>query len=239
MFSQQLLPSSCCGQRTSVSAQRSVPPSSINASSRAHGNSRACHQRQSRSSVSIYAHASQQDDGNQPSSSSSSSAGRQIASQAVNASMAGVSVTAALGTLLTSFGGNGGSGSGGDGGDGGRNWGSGGSQGPLYDTADAVQADEDDDDTDALSELPTEEQKAPETEHGVDGKELITSEYPEELWEEAGPDNRIGNKKCVEIVVEGWPEAGALPRLVSCCAVEGSATPLPMRVAVPNIAAVK
>lgn len=217
MLKQHVLPSSSSAHRARAAPQPAGRPqlSSV---------------RRTRVPLAVVAQASRPDDSSEPCSSSSgasSSTGRQIANQAVQASVAGASVTAVISSLLTSFGGPGGPGSGGSGGDGGdgggSHWGSE-PHGPLCDLAEAAAAvAEDEEDEEDLSELPTEEQKVAATEHGVDGKELITSEYPEELWEQAGPDNRIGNKKCVEVVIEGWPEAGALPKLVSSLLQSSSA----------------
>ena len=104
-------------------------------------------------------------------------------------------------------GGSGGSnkaGGGGGGGDGGG--GSGFNQQRLFDLA----ADEKKDKTESEEEQE-ESEPAPAEKEGDDAwKELVT---PSDQVEEV-PGQRSGTNRCVEIIIEGWPEVGALPRLV-------------------------
>lgn len=97
----------------------------------------------------------------------------------------------------------GGSGGGGDGG------GSGGfGQQALYDLAadDKKKSEEESID----EESPEEEPKGKDKVADENWKELLTpSDQQEEL-----PGQRTGTNRCVEISVEGWPEVGALPKLV-------------------------
>ena len=101
-----------------------------------------------------------------------------------------------------------GGGSGGWGGNGGGGGGGGGGGAPgagqqqLYDLA------ADDEQQEASS--PSEEPQEAEEEKGRNWKDLIT---PSE--EAEGPEGqRSGTNRCVEVVIEGWPSAGALPKKV-------------------------
>ena len=104
-------------------------------------------------------------------------------------------------------GGNRGPGSG-DGGDGGGG-GGGGSQQPLFDLAadDKEKSDEEVEDDETEEEVT--KQQAPKADEAW--KDLLT---PSDQIEEAAPGQRSGTNRCTEIVIEGWPEVGALPKLV-------------------------
>lgn len=101
-----------------------------------------------------------------------------------------------------SHGGNGGSG--GDGGAGGAGEGGFGQHQSLFDLAAADEKDKEPT-SDVLSEEVVKEEPKDEK-----WKELIT---PSDEVEEV-PGQRVGTNRCVEIVIEGWPEVGALPKMV-------------------------
>lgn len=130
--------------------------------------------------------------------------------------------------------GNGGGGSWGAGGGCGGDGAAGGSSGPLYDLAadndgdgtkqarnqkqqQAEPQEEDVDDFGSVGEDEVEQPAAGSQRNEADV--LITSETEhEENLKEAGlegDDKRHGTKRCVEVVIEGWPQVGALPKQVS------------------------
>lgn len=90
------------------------------------------------------------------------------------------------------FGGGGGGGGGGSGGQGGQ---------ALYDLA----ADDKD-----VSDLTEEEAPQADASSGSKWKDLITPTDDVD----AAEGQRSGTNRCVEVVIEGWPEAGALPKKV-------------------------
>ena len=117
---------------------------------------------------------------------------------------------------LFSNGGSGGSGgsSGGGDGDGGGNGGPNGDHQPLFEVA--------------ADEKKAEEEEKEEEEEEQDEEEVVvvkdtTKDKGEEAWRELvtpddealdlPPGQRAGTNRCVEIVIEGWPQAGALPNL--------------------------
>ncbi|KAG1677438.1 hypothetical protein FOA52_001893 [Chlamydomonas sp. UWO 241] len=126
---------------------------------------------------------------------------------ALGAVCASVVVVPGVSTALLTAGGNQPPGSGGDGnggGGGGGDGGWGGSQ-PLYDlAADEPKKDE------SESDDPTTEEAPPAKEVGDESwKDLVTPS--DEVEEVAG--QRQGTNRCVEVLIEGWPEVGSLPKL--------------------------
>jgi hypothetical protein len=108
-------------------------------------------------------------------------------------------------------GGNGGAGAGGSGGGGGGGGGAGGPHNPLYDLSAAQQPQPEDDDASSLTE------EAPAAADADAGKpqrswaDLIT---PSDELDEAPEGQRSGTNRCVEVVIEGWPSLGSLPKKV-------------------------
>lgn len=108
-----------------------------------------------------------------------------------------------------SGGGWGGWGSGGGGGGGGPGGGSGGAAGPLFDIAAAdKKAEEAEESSAGVEDVAAKDDKQGKNSNW---KGLITEE---EEGGEGSPDNRTGTLRCVEVVIEGWPEVGALPKKV-------------------------
>ena len=110
---------------------------------------------------------------------------------------------------------NGGSGGnrpgGGGGGDGGGSGGFG--QGPLYELA-ADDKDKDDEEAVEEEDESTEDEPAKTNDAKANDaawKDLLT---PSDQIEDV-PGQRVGTNRCVEIAIEGWPEVGSLPKLVS------------------------
>jgi hypothetical protein len=144
-----------------------------------------------------------------------------------------------FGFVLPGLGGIGGSGSGGffggGGGGGGHGWGSsqpsGSSSSPLFDIA---AEDEKDKKKSKKSKKEAEQQAAEEEEDPLEEELLLEEEAPirpgasdawrklvtsegeyEDMAAEGGPEGqRVGTGRCVEVVIEGWPELGALPKKV-------------------------
>jgi hypothetical protein len=112
-------------------------------------------------------------------------------------------------------GGSGGSSGGGngDGGDGGSG-GSGGPNGhqPLFEVAaDEKKAEEEEEEEDEDDEEEEAVTKDTSKDKGDEAwRELVT---PDDEAVDVPPGQRAGTNRCVEIVIEGWPEAGALPKL--------------------------
>ena len=106
--------------------------------------------------------------------------------------------------MFPSLGGNGGN-RGGSGGSGGGGGGGGDFGQPLYDLAAADPPKEEEEESEESEPEPV---KAKQDENAW--KELVT---PSEEVEEV-PGQRAGTNRCVEVVIEGWPEVGALPKMV-------------------------
>ena len=115
--------------------------------------------------------------------------------------------------LMISGGSGGSSGGGhGDGGDGG-NGGNGGPNGhqPLFEIAadekkpEEEEEEEDDDDEEEAVTKDVSKEKGEEA-----WRELVT---PDDEALDVPAGQRAGTNRCIEIVIEGWPEAGALPKL--------------------------
>lgn len=101
------------------------------------------------------------------------------------------------------FGGSSGSSGGGGGGDGSGNWGAGGPHGaaPLF----------------VLAAADDSKQKGKDGKSNNPALDMITdSSELDEMAEEAGgyDGERRGNQRCVEVVIDGWPEVGSLPSQV-------------------------
>lgn len=156
--------------------------------------------------------------------------------------MLGSAVLGSAAVTFPGLGGNGGWGSGSSGGGGGGGWGwnpwssssggAGGSNGPLFDLAAAEDGSKPKKKKSKKKKKKAEEEQQPEEDDGMDISEsedtpnveeenraalLITSDTQlDEIVADAGAEGdgqRHGTHRCVEVVIEGWPEVGALPRL--------------------------
>ena len=139
-------------------------------------------------------------------SNNTSSSWPSVGAQALGAGACASSFFAFPGLLASGSGGNRhpGGGGGGDGGGGGGGF----SQGPLYDlAADDKEKTEEVDESDSTEDEPVKEVAKTGDEAW---KDLLT---PSDQIEDV-PGQRAGTNRCVEITIEGWPEVGALPKLV-------------------------
>jgi hypothetical protein len=125
-----------------------------------------------------------------------------------------------LAAAVPLMGGNGGSGSGGGGGDGGS-WGGswGGAEGPGAATPLFLLAAADD----AKQQRQDGSKQRPDN----PALDMLTeSSELDEMAEEAGGygGKRRGNQRCVEVVIEGWPEVGSLPSQVRAALAAGASS---------------